>query len=89
LEDVIRRRIGDKKLGFGAKQKDEKVTVLPDAGQLLSQVEPEDLLKYGLIPEFIGRLPIYVALTELDEESLVKVLVEPKNALIKQYNRLF
>ena len=86
LEDVIRQRIGQKKLGFGTtkseKKKDEEKKVL------LHQVQPEDLLKYGLIPEFIGRLPLVATLEELDVEALVKILVEPKNALIKQYKRL-
>ncbi len=90
LEDVVRRRMGEKKLGFGVKRGDEeKAAKQMEQGQLLAHVEPEDLLKYGLIPEFIGRLPVAVSLTELDEDSLMKVLVEPKNALIKQYKRLF
>ena len=73
-------------MGFGAniRQKDEK-----KLGELLSQVEPADLLKYGLIPEFIGRLPVVATLNELDEDSLIQILKEPKNALIKQYQKLF
>ena len=90
LEDVVRRRLGDKKLGFGVKRTgEEKAAQAAEQGQLLASVEPEDLLKYGLIPEFIGRLPVAVSLVELDEESLMRVLTEPKNALIKQYKRLF
>lgn len=86
LDGVIQQRIGKKTLGFGAdvKKKQEK-----KAGELLLQVTPEDLLKYGYIPEFIGRLPMLASLTELDEEALVQILTEPKNALTKQYQKLF
>lgn len=86
LEDIISQRSGAKSMGFGAnvRQKEEK-----KLGELLSQVEPMDLLKYGLIPEFIGRLPVVATLNELDEESLIQILKEPKNALIKQYQKLF
>lgn len=86
LDAVIQQRIGKKSLGFGAdvKKKQEK-----KAGELLLQVTPEDLLKYGYIPEFIGRLPMFASLTELDEEALVQILTEPKNALSKQYQKLF
>jgi len=59
------------------------------AGEILVDVEPEDLLKFGLIPEFVGRLPVLATLTDLDEKALIKILTEPKNALIKQYQRLF
>ncbi|CAH2031012.1 ATP-dependent Clp protease ATP-binding subunit ClpX [Trichlorobacter ammonificans] len=85
LDAVIQQRIGKKTLGFGAdvKKKTEK-----KAGELLLQVTPEDLLKYGYIPEFIGRLPMLASLTELDEDALVQILTEPKNALIKQYLKL-
>ncbi len=86
LETVIGQRVGAKTMGFGAdpvKQKEEKI------GEVLSQVEPGDLLKYGLIPEFIGRLPIVTTLEELDESALVRILSEPKNALVKQYQKLF
>jgi ATP-dependent Clp protease ATP-binding subunit ClpX len=58
-------------------------------GELLSEVEPDDLLKFGLIPEFVGRLPVVATLSDLDEVALVKILVEPKNALVKQYQKLF
>src|SRR5690606_18293377 len=73
-------------IGFGAdvKSKDEK-----PIGEILRQVMPEDLLKFGLIPEFIGRLPIVVALDAVDEHALVRILVEPKNALVKQYHKFF
>ncbi len=86
LETVIGQRIGSKTLGFGAenvKRKNQQI------GEILCQVEPGDLLKYGLIPEFIGRLPIVATLDELDEAALVRILCEPKNALIKQYQKLF
>ena len=74
-------------IGFGAdvKSKDEKKQV----GEILREVEPEDLIHYGLIPEFVGRLPIVATLDELDELQLVQILTEPKNALTKQYRRLF
>jgi ATP-dependent Clp protease ATP-binding subunit ClpX len=86
LENIVSQRTGAKTMGFGAdnqKRKDQSL------GQLLSQVEPPDLLKFGLIPEFIGRLPVIATLQELDEESLIQILKEPKNALIKQYQKLF
>lgn len=86
LETVIGQRVGAKTMGFGAapvKQKEEKI------GEVLCKVEPGDLLKYGLIPEFIGRLPIVATLDELDEAALVRILNEPKNALVKQYQKLF
>ena len=86
LDDVIERRIGERKLGFGAdipSRKDKKI------GELLEQVEPEDLLRAGLIPEFIGRLPVIATLHELNEEALVDILTKPKNALVKQYQKLF
>jgi len=86
LETVIGQRVGAKTMGFGAEsaqQKEEKI------GEVLCRVEPGDLLKYGLIPEFIGRLPIVATLDELDEEALVRILSEPKNALVKQYQKLF
>ncbi len=86
LEDIIERRIGEKKLGFGAEVKGKTDK---SYGELVREVQPEDLVKYGLIPEFIGRLPVISALGELDEEALVRILTEPKNALIKQYAKLF
>lgn len=86
LEGIIDRRTGQKSLGFGAEIK-QKVSMR--VGETISLVQPEDLIKFGLIPEFIGRLPVVATLDELDEEALVKILVEPKNALIKQYQKLF
>ena len=86
LDKIIRNRIGQKRLGFGQElvTKESK-----DISEVLTQVEPEDLLKYGLIPEFVGRLSITATLSELSVEGLVKVLTEPKNALVKQYKKLF
>jgi ATP-dependent Clp protease ATP-binding subunit ClpX len=86
LDEVIERRIGERTLGFGAdipSRKDKKI------GELLERIEPEDLLRAGLIPEFIGRLPVIATLHELNEEALVDILTKPKNALVKQYQRLF
>jgi ATP-dependent Clp protease ATP-binding subunit ClpX len=85
LEAIIERRIGKKTMGFGADVRSSKEKPI---GDLLKEVQPEDLLKYGLIPEFIGRLPVVAPLHELDEDDLIEILVRPKNALIKQYKRL-
>jgi len=86
LEDLIRRRIGVKNMGFGAdiRRKDER-----GMSALLEEVQTEDLLKFGLIPEFVGRLPVIATLQELDEAALVRILREPKNALTRQYQKLF
>ena len=86
LDNIIQQRIGIKTLGFGA---DVKKKVEKKAGELLAGVTPEDLLKFGFIPEFVGRLPMLASLAELDEEAMVQILKEPKNALIKQYQKLF
>jgi ATP-dependent Clp protease ATP-binding subunit ClpX len=86
LEKIIERRIGKKTMGFGA---DIMSTDEKPIGELLREVQPEDLLKYGLIPEFVGRLPVIAALHDLDEEALVEILTRPKNALVKQYAKLF
>jgi len=90
LEEVIRRRVGEKKIGFG-REKEAKKLVSPESekASLLAKVETEDLLKFGMIPEFIGRLPKIATLEDLDEAALKRILVEPKNALIKQYKKLF
>ena len=86
IEKVIQNRVGKHSIGFGAEIKTkEKQRV----GEILKQLQPEDLLKFGLIPEFVGRLPVMVTLEELDEEALIKILTEPKNALVKQYKELF
>jgi ATP-dependent Clp protease ATP-binding subunit ClpX len=86
LEEVIRQRIGKRSIGFGSGV-DERLTEEQDA--ILEHVQPEDLLKYGLIPEFVGRLPIISTLRSLDEEDLVRILTEPKNALVRQYRQFF
>jgi ATP-dependent Clp protease ATP-binding subunit ClpX len=86
LENIIRARIGVKGMGFGAeiRGKDEK-----SVGEVLKHVQPEDLLRFGMIPEFVGRLPVIATLSELTEDELVSILTEPKNALVKQYKKLF
>ena len=86
LDKVIARRGAEISIGFGAKVKhfQEQST-----GELIKSVEPEDLIKYGLIPEFVGRMPVLATLEDLDEHSLVKILKEPKNSLLKQYEKLF
>ena len=85
LDKIIQRRIGEKTIGFNSDMVlDEKKT-----GDILKSLQPEDLLKFGLIPEFIGRLPAIVTLNELSENALVRILTEPKNALVKQYRKLF
>lgn len=86
LESIIENRVSTKSMGFGAEVKSKSKR---DEGELFSQVLPEDLLKFGLIPEFIGRLPVIATLNNLDEDALVEILTEPKNALVKQYKRLF
>ncbi len=86
LDQIIQRRIGVKGLGFGAHIPSKKEKRI---GEILAEVQPEDLIKFGLIPEFVGRLPVIATLDELTEDELVKILVEPKNALVKQYQRLF
>lgn len=86
LEKIIERRILQKTMGFGAKIADKKQV---NIGTLLEQLKPEDLIKFGLIPEFLGRLPVVTTIGELSEASLVKILTEPKNALVKQYQELF
>ena len=85
LEKIIERRIGQKSIGFGAdvRSREEK-----KIGEILRQIMPEDLLRYGLIPEFIGRVPVVCTLDALDEEMLVQILTEPKNALVKQFQKL-
>ncbi|MFP7493440.1 ATP-dependent protease ATP-binding subunit ClpX [Terribacillus saccharophilus] len=85
IEQIIKRRLGNKVIGFGAADGNQTL----DQGEYLSKVLPEDLLKFGLIPEFIGRLPVIGSLEPLDEEALVEILTKPKNALVKQYQKLF
>ncbi|NLY88563.1 MAG: ATP-dependent protease ATP-binding subunit ClpX, partial [Firmicutes bacterium] len=85
LEKIIERRVGKKAIGFGA---DIEPRLGKSIGEILRQVMPEDLLKYGLIPECGGRLPVVVALDALDEDALIRILTEPKNALVKQYRKI-
>ncbi|NMB14149.1 MAG: AAA domain-containing protein, partial [Gallicola sp.] len=86
LDKIISERKETKFIGFGAdiSQRNEKTF-----DQLIREVQPEDLIKFGLIPEFVGRIPVIVSLEELDEDSLVRILLEPKNAIVKQYQELF
>ena len=86
MEALIKRRMGDKALGFGAKITSTKEI---ENSNLLEKIETQDLIKYGIIPEFVSRVPILVSLKQLDEDALIKILKEPKNALVKQYHRLF
>lgn len=85
LSEVIQRRIGEKVIGFNSDMIESK----EESSEILAQVQPEDLMKYGLIPELIGRLPVVVTLQELSKDALVRIIKEPKNALVKQYKRLF
>ncbi len=84
IETIVKNRLGDKTIGFGADSKQN----YDESKSIMQQIIPEDLLKFGLIPEFIGRLPILTALEKLSEDDLVRILTEPKNALIKQYSKL-
>jgi ATP-dependent Clp protease ATP-binding subunit ClpX len=86
LEKIVERRIGRKEMGFGAdiKSRDRK-----NIGELLAQTEPEDLLRYGLIPELVGRMPVMASLESLDREAMIEILTKPKNAIIKQYKKFF
>ena len=86
LENTIKNRLGKTTIGFGAEIKSKEEMRI---GEVLSRVQTEDLLKYGLIPEFVGRLPIVATLHDLDHEALVKVLTEPRNAIVRQYQKLF
>lgn len=86
LENIISKRLGANAVGFGAQIKSKKEKRV---GEILSEVRPEDLLKFGLIPEFIGRLPVIATLDDMDEATLIKILVEPKDSIIKQYKKLF
>lgn len=86
LEEIVRQRLGDQQMGFGAEvsEKRERSTT-----ELLEELQPEDLMRYGLIPEFVGRIPVTATLEKLDEDALVEILTEPKNALVRQYKKLF
>jgi ATP-dependent Clp protease ATP-binding subunit ClpX len=87
LERVIKNRLGAKMMGFTAKVKERPEDV--PLGEVLAKCQPEDLIRFGLIPEFVGRLPVVATLEELSEEALIRILTEPKNALVKQYQKLF
>jgi ATP-dependent Clp protease ATP-binding subunit ClpX len=84
IEPIIKRRLGQKVIGFGADPKQQEIS----SKELLSKVLPEDLLRFGLIPEFIGRLPVIASLEQLDESALIEILTKPKNALVKQYQKM-
>lgn len=86
LENIIEHRLAEKTIGFGADIKSKKEK---NIGDILSEVQPEDLLKYGMIPEFVGRLPVIATLHDLDERALVEILTKPRNAIVKQYQKLF
>ena len=86
LEEIIRRRIGKKSIGFGSNMSER---IDEELGVVFEHVQPEDLLKYGLIPEFVGRLPVVSTLRSLEEEDLIRILTEPKNALVRQYRQFF
>ncbi|MGE5472641.1 MAG: ATP-dependent Clp protease ATP-binding subunit ClpX [Ignavibacteriales bacterium] len=86
IDKIIMNRTGKKSMGFGAKIESPKEK---DMGEILENILPQDLLKYGMIPEFVGRLPVIVTLHQLDKQALVKILLEPKNALTRQYQKLF
>jgi ATP-dependent Clp protease ATP-binding subunit ClpX len=86
LEEIIQQRLGGKVMGFGADIQSRKERKI---GEILQMVQPEDLLKFGLIPEFVGRLPVIATLGELNDAALVRILTEPKNALVKQFQKLF
>lgn len=88
IDKIIERRVGKKTIGFSA-HLDDQGSKAKKLGNILSQVEPEDLLKFGMIPEFVGRMPVVATLNPLDEKDLVEVLVKPKNSLIKQYSKFF
>ena len=88
LERIVRRRLGSRVMGFGAGDDKERKLATLDGAAVMQSVEPEDLLSYGYIPEFIGRLPMVTVLDELNESQLVAILTEPKNALTKQYAKL-
>src|SRR5699024_4501495 len=85
IDQIVKRRLGKKVIGFGDTEEQEEL----DIGELLTKVLPEDLLGYGLIPEFIGRIPVIASLKPLDEKALIEILTKPKNALVKQYEKLF
>ncbi|HPZ91284.1 MAG: ATP-dependent Clp protease ATP-binding subunit ClpX [Firmicutes bacterium] len=86
IDKIIQKRIGNKAMGFGADVRKRNET---NIGDILQQIQPVDLIKYGLIPEFVGRVPVIATLNALDEETLIRILTEPRNALVKQYKKMF
>jgi ATP-dependent Clp protease ATP-binding subunit ClpX len=87
LEDLIRKRLGKRQIGFGSEN--SPVETQRDRAQILAQVQPEDLVEFGMIPEFVGRLPVCATLEPLDVATLINILTAPKNALVKQYQKFF
>ncbi|MFP4055065.1 MAG: AAA family ATPase, partial [Phycisphaerae bacterium] len=87
LDDIIRKRLGRQMIGFGSEDKSRENG--EDIGNVLQQVEPHDLVEFGMIPELIGRLPVVTALDALDEEAMIRILTEPRNAICRQYKRFF
>ena len=85
LDNIIARRVGRKTIGFGSNPEQRET----DLGELLGKVTSDDLIEFGMIPEFVGRLPVIAPLDPLDEEALVRILTEPRNALVRQYQKLF
>ena len=88
IESIVKNRLGEKTIGFGTDSKPDATQPVDPSESLMQQIVPEDLMKFGIIPEFIGRIPIIAALEKLTEEDLVRILTEPKNALVKQYKKL-
>lgn len=86
IDKIIQNRVGNKTMGFGADLRKKHES---DIGEILKQIQPTDLIKYGLIPEFVGRVPVVASLNALDEESLIRILTEPRNALVKQFKKMF
>jgi ATP-dependent Clp protease ATP-binding subunit ClpX len=87
LDKIVRKRLGRKMIGFGAEP--TETDELHELGELLNEASPDDLIEYGMIPEFVGRLPVHCALSPLDKEALTRILVEPRNAVVKQYQKFF
>jgi ATP-dependent Clp protease ATP-binding subunit ClpX len=87
LEDIIRKRLGKRMIGFNSENTKEDTAA--EKAHILAQVQPEDLVEFGMIPEFVGRLPLIATLEPLDVETLVSILTEPKNALVRQYQKFF
>ncbi|MCA1808872.1 MAG: ATP-dependent Clp protease ATP-binding subunit ClpX, partial [Kiritimatiellia bacterium] len=86
LDEIVRRRVGSRKMGFGSEL--DASTTAASQENIMHQVEPEDLIRYGMIPEFVGRLPVVAALDALDEDDMVRVLTEPRNSMVRQYEKL-